>query len=421
MILDVRPASTMPRADSGGYLEKFDDCPLAPILAARMRESRLDLINRWLMRITERVELDPNSIFPSEDLLDHVPVLVDGIAACIENPSLSINADAPVIAKAMELGALRHGQGFDEYQILKEFEILGGVMFAFLTRTVRELDEPCENADLLVCAHRLFNAITLIQQATIVHFQELLRERVKERESRLRGFNQALSHEMKNRLSATIGAAEILEEDSMGSSGERHQILRVLLRNLAGMRSTIDNLVELSRLDHDPRQARHVLLRAAVAESARQLRSFGEQNAVRIEIDGELPAVEVAAAAVELCLTNLISNAVKYHDKTKSDRWIRIGAESERESEGSPRIVIRVADNGLGVSEHERPQLFTRFFRATHEHAGEIEGTGLGLSIVSETAKALGGRAWAEFTDEGSVFAFSIPGRRSADAEPPAP
>lgn len=386
-----------------------------------MRESRLDLINRWLTRITERVELDPNSVFPSEELLDHVPVLVDGIASCIENPSLSIGADAPVIAKAMELGALRHSQGFDEYQILKEFEILGGVMFSFLTRTVRELDEPCENADLLVCSHRLFNAITLIQQATIVHYQELLRERVKERESRLRGFNQALSHEMKNRLGAMVGAAEILEQDEVGSASERKQILRILQRNLASMRATIDNLVELSRVDYDARQARHVPLRSAVAESARQLRSFGEQSSVKIEVNEEFPAIEVGAAAVELCLTNLISNAIKYHDRSKSDRWVRIGADVEREGDGPPRVVIRVADNGLGVPMDERPRLFERFFRATHEHTGEIDGTGLGLSIVRETAKSLGGSAWAEFPEGETIFAFSIPGRRSSDGEEPAP
>lgn len=397
-------------------LQQFDDCPLAPILAERMREARLDLIDRWLTRISERVELDPNSVFPSEELLDHVPVLVDGIASCIENPSLAIGADAPVIAKAMELGALRHSQGFDEYQILKEFEILGGVMFAFLTRTVRDLDEPCENADLLVCAHRLFNAITVIQQATITHFQELLRERVKEREDRLRGFNQALSHEMKNRLGATMGAAEILGQEGVGSPEERQRILQLLVRNLSSMRATIDNLVELSRLDHDARQARHVPLRSAVVESARQLRSFGEQNGVRLDIAEDFPAVEVAAAAVELCLTNLISNAIKYHDEAKSDRWVRVEAMMETGEDGTPRAVIRVADNGLGVPVAERDRLFERFFRASHAHSGEIEGTGLGLSIVRQTAKAMGGSAWAEFSAEESVFALSIPCRRESDA-----
>lgn len=381
-----------------------------------MREARLDLIDRWLKRITERVALDPNSVFPSEELLDHVPVLVDGIASCIENPSLAIGADAPVIAKAMELGALRHSQGFDEYQILKEFEILGGVMFAFLTRTVRDLDEPCENADLLVCAHRLFSAVTVIQQATITHYQELLRERVREREERLRGFNQALSHEMKNRLGATMGAAEILMEEGVGSPEERQRILQLLMRNLSSMRATLDNLVELSRLEHDARQARHVPLRSAVMEAARQLRSFGEQNGVQIAVAEDFPGVEVAAAAVELCLTNLISNAIKYHDKAKTERRVRIEATMEHAQDGTPHAVIRVADNGLGVPVAERDKLFERFFRATRADAGEIEGTGLGLSIVRQTAKAMGGSAWAEFTDEESVFALSMPCRRAEDS-----
>ena len=44
-----------------------------------------------------------------------------------------------------------------------------------------------------------------------------------------------------------------------------------------------------------------------------------------------------------------------------------------------------------------------------------MEGTGLGLSIVRDTAQALGGRAWAEFPEEGSVFAFSLPDRRTRD------
>jgi Signal transduction histidine kinase len=44
-----------------------------------------------------------------------------------------------------------------------------------------------------------------------------------------------------------------------------------------------------------------------------------------------------------------------------------------------------------------------------------VEGTGLGLSIVRETVEALGGRVWAEFPERGSVFAFAIPCRRTAD------
>jgi K+-sensing histidine kinase KdpD len=78
--------------------------------------------------------------------------------------------------------------------------------------------------------------------------------------------------------------------------------------------------------------------------------------------------------------------------------------------------VIRVRDNGLGVPPDRRDRLFEQYYRA-HEETVTADGTGLGLSIVQDTVSSLGGRAWAEFPDDGgSVFAFSLPSRRSEDA-----
>ena len=73
-------------------------------------------------------------------------------------------------------------------------------------------------------------------------------------------------------------------------------------------------------------------------------------------------------------------------------------------------------DNGLGVPEAARAQLFARGFRA---HAGTVtgvEGTGLGLSIVKDAIEALGGRVWATFPPEGGAcFAFALPARRAGE------
>ena len=82
------------------------DCPLAAALAGRLRASRLELTTRWLTRIVERVSIDPNRVFPTDELLDHVPLLIDGIASYLENPAAEISVDMPVVGKAMELGAL---------------------------------------------------------------------------------------------------------------------------------------------------------------------------------------------------------------------------------------------------------------------------------------------------------------------------
>src|SRR3979411_1668042 len=137
-------------ADSDFSLE---NCTLARVLAERMRESSDDLTHRWLDRISARVRLDPNRVFPTDALLDHVPLLIQGIADYIENPAKAILSDIPVVAKAMELGELRFSQGFDEYELLKEYEIFGGILFSFLSRTADGIDEPCTRGELLAFPH----------------------------------------------------------------------------------------------------------------------------------------------------------------------------------------------------------------------------------------------------------------------------
>src|SRR4029078_12534682 len=101
---------------------------------------------------------------------DHMPLVIDGVADYVMNPTAELATHMPVVAKAMELGELRHKQGFDAYEILKEYEFLGGIMFEFFIDAVQPITEPCENAELMACASRLYRAVTVMQQTTMTHF-----------------------------------------------------------------------------------------------------------------------------------------------------------------------------------------------------------------------------------------------------------
>src|SRR6202140_214831 len=243
----------------------LENCTLARVLADRMREGSDDLTRRWLGRINARVRLDPNRIFPTDALLDHVPLLILGIADYIENPGKAILSDIPVVAKAMELGELRFAQGFDEYELLKEYEIFGGILFSFLSRIADDIDEPCSRGELLACAHRLFLAVALIQQATLTHYLSLVKDRLSEREQRLRAFNRALSHELRNLIGAIGGAAEILQLDGT-SEEQKKTMVSMIARNTETMKVSLENLVELSRMGEDVRRSRHVELPQPAAE-----------------------------------------------------------------------------------------------------------------------------------------------------------
>lgn len=180
------------------------------------------------------------------------------------------------------------------------------------------------------------------------------------------------------------------------------------------MQHTLANLLDLSRLETGRRQQRHVELPEATAEVLRRLRDAAEAGGVDVQVDGTMPPIEVNAAAVELALTNYVSNAIKYADPGKRERRVTVSA-GLRECDDGCELEVRVADNGRGVPEDARQHLFQRFFRAHEAAASHVEGTGLGLRIVRETMEAMGGRVWAEFPGEGSVFVFAMPCRRDGE------
>jgi signal transduction histidine kinase len=399
-----------------------EDYPLklAADLASRLRASKTELVERWLDRICARVAIPAKKVFPTEQLLNHVPLLVEGIASYLEHPANDIDAEAPVVAKAMELGALRHSQGFDAYEILKEHEILGAILFAFLAECAEEISEDVPRRDFLVCWQRIGQAIELIRQATMSHFLRLSAEQVNEREERLRKFNRTVAHELKNKVHALKSATNMLAE-SWVEGAERKRFEEIVTRNADGLQRVLSNLETLTAIQRDARKGRNVLLPEAATEAVRELREVAQAKGVEVRVADDMPAIEVDAATVELCLMNYVSNAIKYSDPRKKERWVSVEAAVEPQStSGDSELVIRVCDNGLGVPADKRQKLFGEFFRAHDDTVTEADGTGLGLSIVRETVESAGGRAWAEFPDgveDGSIFAFALPSRRQDDID----
>src|SRR5206468_4193657 len=101
----------------------------------------------------------------------------------------------------------------------------------------------------------------------------------------------------------------------------------------------------------DTRQQRHVALPAAAAEAARQLRDAARARGVEVRL-GNLPTIEVNAAAVELALANLLSNAIKYSDPAKERGWVEVTAHvGPTDERGVYMLEVQVRDNGISVPE----------------------------------------------------------------------
>jgi signal transduction histidine kinase len=282
------------------------------------------------------------------------------------------------------------------------------VLFDFLVKEVENVGLEPTRAELLTCGHRVYHSIAVIQQHTTSEFLSLDEQRVREREDRLSSFNRMVTHELKNRVGAAQGAAEILRDGRVvQNKEEQKQFADMVGKNLERIGTILEDLDRFSRVQReDAGRERYEPLPDILTRVLDELADFVATRGVRVEVAKDLDTIEVPAATVELALRNLVTNAAKYRTET-GNPTVLIDSELRRD-EDKCELTVRVTDNGLGVPENMREKLFERFFRA-HEGASPETGSGLGLAIVRETMKPVGGRVWAEFPPQGSVFAFTVP------------
>jgi signal transduction histidine kinase len=106
---------------------------------------------------------------------------------------------------------------------------------------------------------------------------------------------------------------------------------------------------------------------------------------------------------VDQILTNLINNAIKY-----SPKGGRVTVRGSVDDAG--RVVISVADQGVGIPKEHLPKVFDRFHRVDNRDTREVGGTGIGLFLVKHLVEAHGGEIWVESElGKGSTFTFALP------------
>jgi signal transduction histidine kinase len=372
-------------------------------IASRIAAGSEEIAQRWLERLTARVAVDREFVFPSQDLLDGIPPLIDAVAQHVSSEENPISANTAAELKARELGRLRYYQGFSARQIMWEFELLTSIMLYYLEES---------GQSHVPSIRRLMEAIGYLERATMAEYVEQSEVRLRDHEERLRAFQHALTHELRTEVGVLLGAARMLREPFViDNPAQRDRFISMVVTNSERLRALLDNLLQLASLDLDTRQNSQILLEHAAQEAARRLRDFATARGVRIDIAADFPALHVNAVAVDFCLTNLLANAIKYSDPNKPDRWVVMRASTTAGEDGE--AVVEVADNGRGVPVEDRHKLFRRFFRASN--AQNEEGTGLGLSLVQEYVVRTGGRIWAEFRPGETVFVLTIPARRIED------
>ena len=387
----------------------------ADVVSQRVSAERSVLAARWLNRLNELLLVEPNAVFPSDQLLDHIPTLIAEIAAYVKAPAdEEIATNAAVIDKARELGSLRHEQRASVHQLLREYEILGELLEGFVIDETERLALHPNPAECLEVLRRMTRATRTLMRTTVDTFVSQYTTTIQERNERIKNFNRMASHELRTPIGTLLFASAMLKTDVIQLDSARvARIASTISSNAERLSRLVTNLERLSRLTDslDMPSQQEVDLQALAAEVVRQVDEMATARDVVIRINvAEVPPLLIDSARLELVLLNLVSNAIKYCDPRKPDRFIEVAASLT----GAEMCAIIVRDNGLGIAERDQTAIFDRFFRAhSHlDHALGVTGTGLGLAIVAECVRELDGSIRCESSlGSGTTFLISVPSR----------
>jgi signal transduction histidine kinase len=379
-------------------------------IAERMAADHALLAARWFSRLHDLLPVDANEVFPSDSLLDHIPSLIVDVSAYLKAPEeQAIAANTLVVDKARELGKLRHEQRASLHQVLREYQLLGGILMRFVEDEANRVAVTPTPSECVVVVARLHHAVAVLLQETIETFVGLYTHTITEQAERLRQFTRMATHEWRQPLAPIATAVSLLRLPGLDDR-QRTNTVDLISRNVSSLVDMTYKLERLARLDEDADNPsmQAVSISTVAAEAARQLREMADARGVRLRISSEMPSLVVDVGRLELALVNLLSNAIKYSDPAKDQRVVDVLAEGP--VNGTCDIIVR--DNGVGIPANRVADIFRRFTRAHTDNTalGNVSGIGLGLAIVDDCVRAMNGAIRVESTEgAGSVFVMRLP------------
>ncbi len=249
-----------------------------------------------------------------------------------------------------------------------------------------------------------------------------------ERERLRSALLSSVSHDLRTPLASITGAASTLEQsagtneaDGGGGSspasqgldaGTRASLLRTIIDESSRLNDIIANLVFATRLESGTIALNRewTTLEEIIGVGLARHREDLASRPFRVHLPTDLPMVRVDNAMLPQVVHNLIENALRY---TPACTPISVSAWT-----ADAQVIVKVSDEGPGLSDDEAAKVFQRFYRGraskSSPAAGGISpsstGMGLGLTICEGIIRAHGGRIWAEpNTPRGVAFMFSLP------------
>jgi two-component system CheB/CheR fusion protein len=236
-------------------------------------------------------------------------------------------------------------------------------------------------------------------------------------EERKNSFISTLSHELRNFLAAISNAAQLLSATSSQGSEETRLAVSIIGRQVDAMARLVDDLLDMTRVSAGKvkLQLSEVSLLEILHAAVDACRPLLDDRTHHLHLHlGEAPVI-INADAVRLqqVFVNLLQNAAKYTEYGGTV-WVKLLLEGQE-------AVVKVEDDGIGVSPELLPRIFDLFTQA--EFTGDKSGLGIGLSVVRDITQLHGGTVTvrSDGVGKGSEFTVRLPLAGSSRGRPDSP
>jgi signal transduction histidine kinase len=250
---------------------------------------------------------------------------------------------------------------------------------------------------IVVAGKSDFDAIALAYNAASAQVAAAFDER-QQAEAQMRQFVADAGHELRTPLTIVLGYIDLLRRKADAGDDRSRRIFASIALEGARMRTLIDNLVLLARMEGDDvRPAELFALRPLLDDLVDARLLLDPTLQINLTFDVEANVIGRSDELHE-AIANVVDNAMKYAPGSPIDIRVR---------KAGAGVEIAITDRGPGIHPDDRKSIFDRFYRGATR--GDIEGSGLGLAIAKRALERAGGSLkLANSTPSGTTFVLRV-------------
>lgn len=230
-------------------------------------------------------------------------------------------------------------------------------------------------------------------------------KKLKELDQIREDFSATLAHDLKIPILAEKNTLQFFLKGAFGEiSDKQKEALENMLESNKDLLNLVNTLLDVYKHDAVPVEYKKepADIKILIAECLNEISPLAVKSGHTLEnnIIKEIPALNIDKNEIKRVVLNLLNNAITY---TQQGGVVSVSHEINNDE-----VIIKIMDNGKGISEADIDKIFDRYFSKAMKF--RKVGTGLGLYLSKQIIEGHSGRIWAEsIPEKGSTFSFSLP------------